>query len=392
MTFFIDNIHSLFYIFLITTQQINDLNFIKLNIENSNIKQTVADNESTHQSLVTNTTKNHHMKQSISLIPCGDFTDFKPINDSVSFISLKKYKELLQTRSKLTNTLNQIKLSLKKISIINIVQEKKLGKNGNSIYFQKSVKKLNISVNDYAVYHANPELNPVYFNPNESKCDFVHLTLYDPETSFMVRKIFHREFFNSFKRDNYNKKTKKTKSNLSSFKKIHPILEYLENIKSKANSSRNKMNNIVDMNYQNYRFYFKYGLDTIKEINHLYKTYLKLVSIKDDFVLSYAIIQKKATGELYLHLKTNSGITYLNYLELFSNKRNNFIFRFKKSSVLTFRIKSMELWRVLKYENYVPSANCSQSSNVETCLNEQESIIKILNQRSKNFNFIISTF
>ncbi|RNA43661.1 hypothetical protein BpHYR1_031946 [Brachionus plicatilis] len=384
MTFFIENITSILCIFLISTQQINDLHFEYFKFENSKIiiEKDSAKNESNHgeratESVMSSTNSRfNHSAYSTTLISCGHFANWKAPNNSYSVLSPETYKKLLSTRSSITNTLNQIKLGLKKKNIINIVQEKKLGKNGNSYHYQKSVKKLDIADNIYVSFEQKPELSPLYFNPNKSNCDYLELTLYDSATNFMVRRTVNHEFIDSIKRDFYYRK-----SNICSVSDTHPILEHLKMTKPKNSPLKKKIYQRLLKKQHDFRFHFRYNLDKMKEINILLKTYLKLASAQEDFVLSYAILQKRSTGELFMHLKTNSGVVYLNILEIFPNNPDNFIFKFKQSSSLTFRIKSLELWNILRYEIYVPQRNCSEFLDVQSCQNEEEALIELLERR-----------
>lgn len=389
MTFIINNINSLFYLLLISTQQISDVNFRNFKFQNRSILQekNASNGESTSQKYDAESNGEINMKKIISLTPCGDFTDWNQLNHSFSFLGLEIYEKLIDTRTRLTSTLNQINLNLRKTSIINMVQEKKLGKNGNSYYYQKSVKKMDIANNIYVSFEQKSELTPIHYNPNESNCDHFELTLFDPDTSFMVRKIVQREFIDSIKRAYYTRKIKKLKKNCCSINDTHPILEVTKMIEPKKSVLKKKVKKVVEEEEPDFRFHFRYELDTIKEINHLLQTYIKLASIENDFLLSFAIIQKRATGELFMHLRTNSGQIYLNNLELFPNRPNNFIFKFKKSNSLTFRIKSLELWSILKYEIYVPKTNCSENLSENKCQNEEKWLIDQLNQRGKKNHF-----
>ncbi|CAF0839318.1 unnamed protein product, partial [Brachionus calyciflorus] len=392
MHFIFDKFQSFFFLFLLTTHQINDFNFKynKLNYQNET-SNNVSNNESNENNqsdeiqhflnICYHKMNLNNLPCSITLVPCGDITDWKVLDPQViikknnSYFSINNYESLISLRKKITDNLNQVSINLRKSTIINLVQEKKLGRNGNSYYYQKIIRNFDIPDNVYVSfenkYNLIPNINSDY------KCNYLDVTFYDSSRNLMMRKSLPRDFIENLKKEYPNlfretnsyrskikiKKLIKNSTNFCFLNDEHPILR-IQRDNFKFNKSKNdkyskKHNQTIKLiRFDDVKFFYKFNSDRIAEINQLFKSYMRLSS-KSDNLFSYAIIQEKTTGEIYMHIRTNSGMNYLNHLESISNQQNNFVFRFKKSNSLTLRIKSLESWNILRYEINVPNPNCS---------------------------------
>jgi hypothetical protein len=164
--------------------------------------------------------------------------------------------------------------------------------------------------------------------------------------------------------------------------------------KNEENKSLSAQRNL---NTRNEELKFIYNFDTHKlmDINLMYKKYAS----NEDSIKYYAIIQDKLTRYIYMHVKTSSNKHYLNSLQSLSSFDNKFLFSFKKTNSLTIRMKSTELWNIIRYEQSLPDSNCSgkfivqkdQTYNLASSLlncdnfNEKEFYVELKNRGILNF-------
>ena len=113
----------------------------------------------------------------------------------------------------------------------------------------------------------------------------------------------------------------------------------------------------VNANHYDYNMKFFYNFDTDKanDLNILFRKF----SAYEDNIYSYSVVQEKFTKELYMHIKSKNGKFYLNSLTPLSNYENKFYFKFKKTSSLTIRMKSVESWNIIRYEVFMPFPVCN---------------------------------
>lgn len=409
MKFLIENFKCCFYLFLLSTKQVNDFRFLR------NFDFNTSSNYH-HES--ENTTLSFHQKSSlnicntqikdfkfspclISLVPCGDFNDWRKlpsamtINRNSTYLNIDYYahKNLAIYRQELTERLNKINIFMKKTDIINIVQEKRLGQAGNSYYYQKHVRQLDVPDNAYVSFnHFEHQQKYAWNQPvllKERTCDFSELSLYDPARHVMIRKSVTRDYFDmvrkdfsdlflneisaklipSAKTDNPVNTTcieHPILSELKSFKPnvSLPLMENIENTTTFNQTQSVKLNSSAQI-VKNYdlKFMYKFDGDKVDELNQMYKKYLKVYSLGEDNLVNYAIIQDKVSKEIYMHMRTRLGKHYLNNLISASNIENKFLFKFKKTTSLTIRIKSIESWNLIRYEIYIPFPNCTAINN-----------------------------
>lgn len=177
--------------------------------------------------------------------------------------------------------------------------------------------------------------------------DHTDVTLFNPITKYLIRKLITKNEFNKIKIDYFNLLNNTTKSD-----ETNDLIE--QTVVSPMSStfiSSDKM-----------KFVYNIETDRINDLNLLYKKYLNILS-SDDHLISLSLIQDKFTYNFYLHLRTKSGKSYLN--QLFpdaSLTANNYYFKFKKTNTFLLRLKSVEFYNIIKYEIYSPlTRNCTVS-------------------------------
>ena len=106
----------------------------------------------------------------------------------------------------------------------------------------------------------------------------------------------------------------------------------------------------------NMKFFYNFDTDKAAEINIFFR---KFCSYEEENIYSYSIVQERLTKELFMHVKSKSGKYYLNVLNPLSNYENKFFFKFKKTSSLTIRMKSIESWNIIRHEVYTPFPICN---------------------------------
>jgi hypothetical protein len=156
----------------------------------------------------------------LTLVPCGDVHDWSSLVESLTgprkpsslsdnevnstTLNAQTYQQLLKTRAELHDKLNKVRFSIRKHYIINIVQEKLLGRNGNSYYYLKHVKQLDIpdgyvSFNyvDYMTKYQWTSDDPA--SGKENTCDYLELTVFDERAKFIERKVLSKKDFELIK-------------------------------------------------------------------------------------------------------------------------------------------------------------------------------------------------
>ncbi len=126
-------------------------------------------------------------------------------------------------------------------------------------------------------------------------------------------------------------------------------------------TSENQTSYATNTNVYNYNMKFFYNFDTDKsaEINILFR---KFTSYEDN-IYSYSVLQERVTKDLFMHIKSKNGKYYLNALNPLSNFENKFYFKFKKTSSLVIRMKSIEAWNIIRHEILTPFPLCNITSS-----------------------------
>ena len=119
---------------------------------------------------------------------------------------IEQIKFLDYTRQ-ITKRLNDVNRYMKSTDIINLVQEKKLGKNGYSIYYLKYIRNLDIDMNAYVSYKHKYHQNKYNWNHptdyNVNTCDYYDVTLHDPSSHKLIRKQITKDKYADFKRKHW---------------------------------------------------------------------------------------------------------------------------------------------------------------------------------------------
>lgn len=421
MKFLINNFKCIFYIFLLSSKQINDFSFYHENIQNY-FKNTSAIYSKTALSTrypQSNTTENNSIRNFLSICynqfeqnvhtyspcyvhftACGDLNDWTNLSSKlISKIDQTGYMNLINYRKSLTERLNKVNFLLKKTDIINLVHEKQLGTSGNSYYYQKYIRKLDIPDNIYVSFKYLEHRKKYNWNQDinfkAKTCDYLELTVYNPVRHILVRKTVSKDYVQELEKEfsDLFKVQKTPHEKNTSETKLHPVLTFFKNLN--YTKSKNETNNLILVNstkLENYKnktvnkndseeikFNYRFDMDRIDELNQMYKKHLRLYSSHEDHLTNYAIIQDKITKEIYMHTRSKSGKYYLNHLVSTSNAENNFLFKFKKTTSLTLRIKSIESWNIIRYEIYIPYPNCSATSLNDNHYNQFYSATNYIN-------------
>jgi hypothetical protein len=285
------------------------------------------------------------------------------------------------------------------------VQEKKLGKNGYSIYYLKYIRNLDIDMNAYVSYKHKYHQNKYNWNHptdyNVNTCDYYDVTLHDPSSHKLIRKQITKDKYADFKRKHWRQiEFMKVSLNLSRPIRLHSSPQAKINATDKMNNKKIEFNlyktnqhPLLDKFYVNIynntgyedqnrtidarkpnktkpitskvtakfnlneeiKFFYNFDTDRINELNVLFRKYTSY----EDSILSYSIIQDKFTREIYMHIKSKSGKYYLNILSSLNQLENKFFFKFKKTNMLNIRMRSVELWNIIRYEIFIPYPICN---------------------------------
>jgi hypothetical protein len=157
--------------------------------------------------------------------------------------------------------------------------------------------------------------------------------------------------------------------------RIYPITytNKSETEKTDKNFTNNLASNHTSPNANTYvynynmKFFYNFDTDKAGEVNILFRKFTNY----EDNLYSYSVLQERVTKDLFMHIKSKNGKYYLNGLSPLSNYENKFYFRFKKTSSLTIRMKSIESWNIIRHEVLTPFPIC----NVTSSLAEDEQML-----------------
>jgi hypothetical protein len=162
----------------------------------------------------------HHASadHQLTIMPCGDAEDYLKLkamsqnprsNDSTSEmfsnrpnqlnLSYESHLEMLKYKREIIDRLNQIRIHMRAVNMIMLVQEKRLGQAGNSYYYMKIVKKMDIP-NEYVSLDSRRTLNYEWSEASRSttitRCDHMEFTYYDHVTQLLIRKKISKKKYN----------------------------------------------------------------------------------------------------------------------------------------------------------------------------------------------------
>lgn len=187
------------------------------------------------------------------------------------------------------------------------------------------------------------------------------VTLYNPCTKYLIRKIINRTEFEKFKLDFVNF--------ISSNKNENKIIKNISLVSESVGIDKQTSHFTSDR----MKFIYNFETDRINDINQMYKRFLNVPN--DDHLISLSLIQDKFTYNFFLHLKSKSGKSYLNQLYPDpSLPSKNYYFKFKKTTTFMLRLKSVEYYNIIKYEIYTPltpSCNTPDYNSKDYKINER---------------------
>jgi hypothetical protein len=296
---------------------------------------------------------------SVTIQPCGDLHDYLERNPLFQYSSFyENYSTLLELMRNSTSRLNDVNFYMKSEKLINVIQEKILGKHGYSIHYLTNIKGLYFEKSQYAsfndLYYRTKYSSKHPTNFTNKKCDTLVINAYDSRNRFLVRKIINKNELSIYDLQNYFKQPHifKNKSQQTNMEKMN-----INKDNATLPAHSNKLNN----RDQELKFIYNFDIHKLADINLMYKKY----SMNEDSIKQYAIIQDKLTRNIYMHIKTFSNKHYLNSLQSISSLDNKFMFSFKKTNSLTIRMKSIELWNIIRYEQSVPDSICDHKTVVK---------------------------
>ena len=408
-----NNFSLFFYALILVSKQVNELTSMDDKLSHEEISAEVSSNKKL-KNICSHDIEQLDASCLVTFIPCGDTKDWNKLknplvlakNNSLFTLDYDNHMKFLDYTRQITKRLNDVNRYMKSTDIINLVQEKKLGKNGYSIYYLKYVRNLDIDMNAYVSYKHKYHQNkynwnhPTDYNPNS--CDYYEVSYYDPSSRKLVRKQISKDEYGNFKRKHWRQiedmkfslnstrvfrvrssqpkpsasyealAKNRGKIEFSSYRAEHPLLNKLyvnsvDNLTdlgslnrtvdvSKPNKTKPVVTKISRLNTNDeIKFFYNFDTDKINELNILFKKFTSY----EDSILCYAIIQDKFTHEIYMHIKSKAGKYYLNVLSSLNQFENKFFFKFKKTNMLTIRMRSVELWNIIRYEVFIPYPICN---------------------------------
>lgn len=178
------------------------------------------------------------------------------------------------------------------------------------------------------------------------------VTVYNPSTKYLVRKLITRDEYDKFKLDYFSFSTpSEMKRENSSHETINSTLD-VENQTPATVVSGDKM-----------KFVYNFETDRIHDLNHMYKQYLN--GATNDHLILLSLIQDKFTYNFYLHMRSKLGKSYLNLLYPDASlPSQNYYFKFKKTTTFLLRLKSVEYYNIIKYEIYTSETPSCEMKNL----------------------------
>ena len=373
----------------------DSIGFNYFHSNNPNLTDSFKTNQLKHNLCTDHAFKDFHslndLEQScfFTVLPCTR-------SDRHSIHSNSFFDDLRVQLDDIEQTAYKIYLQMKSLDIINIVQEKWLGKHGNSYYYLKHVKGLNLS-DSYVSLNMNHEqrankfngrmqLNQSLYNTFDNISD---ITFYDSMNKILVRKqtAHANQRYIKIRNKIIDYARKDEKQQLINPDSSDDLQQHQQEQERQKNEEESAHQVSAQLNQE-----FEIGLNTVNlhNLGQMFKSYVKRIRINsmpvNDHLMSYAILQDKLSKDFYLNLKTRLGKVYLSRLTRIKwAKESRFSFAFSKSSSKIAKFKSIDQWNIIKYETYAPSPKCAVQSEAKASHYTQSQLLNCWNFNERLF-------